>query len=100
MALLVAMLALLVQYGSNVTLVHARKWFNGESCVNDGNVGSNSSTVAAIVQQWLQCLMIVEFVAVIPVVAAFEVVTRVEVVSMGGNGGRSSCVCNAGRVSW
>ena len=68
--------------------------------MNDGNVGSNSSTVAAIVQQWLQCLMIVEFVAVIPVVAAFEVVTRMEVVSMGGNGGRSSCVCNAGRVSW
>ena len=23
-------------------------WLNGESCVNDGNVGSNSSTVAAM----------------------------------------------------
>ena len=44
--------------------------------------------------------MIVEFVAVVPVVAVFEAVTLVEVVSMGRNGGRSSCVCNGGRVSW
>ena len=43
---LVANLALIVQYGNNVILVHARKWFNGERCMNDGNVGSNSSTVA------------------------------------------------------
>ena len=37
-----------MKYGNNVTLVHARKWLNGESCVNDGNVGSNSSTVAVM----------------------------------------------------
>ena len=48
MVLLVANLALFVQYGNNVILVHARKWFNGECCVNGGNVGSNSSTVAVM----------------------------------------------------
>ena len=48
MVVLVVNLALFVQYSNSVILVHARKWFNGESCLNDGNVGSNSSTVAAI----------------------------------------------------
>ena len=45
---LVAKLAWFVLNGCNVTLVHATKEFNGESCVNVGNVGSNSSTVAAM----------------------------------------------------
>ena len=63
MVVLWANLALFVQYGYNVTLVHARKWFNGESFMYDGNVGSHSSKVAAIVQKWQQCQMIVEFVA-------------------------------------
>ncbi len=36
-------MALFVQCGNNVTLVRARKWFNGESCMIDGNVGSHSS---------------------------------------------------------
>ena len=62
MVVLLANLALFVQYGNNVTLVHARKWFNGESCMNDDNIGSHSSKVAAIVQKWQQCQMIVEFV--------------------------------------
>ena len=48
MVVLVANLALFVQCGNNVTLVHARMWLNGESCVTNGNVGSNSSTVAAM----------------------------------------------------
>ncbi len=63
MVVLVANLTLFVQYGYNVRLVHARKWFNGESCMNDGDVGSHSSKVAAIVQKWQQCQMMVEFVA-------------------------------------
>ena len=44
--------------------------------------------------------MTVELEAVVSVVAVVEVVTLVEVVSMIGNGGRSSCVCNGGRVLW
>ncbi len=47
MLVLVANLAFFVQYGNNVTLVNARKWFNSESCMNDGNVGSH-------VQKWQQ----------------------------------------------
>ena len=63
MVVLLANLALCVQYGNNVTLVYARKRFNGESCMNECNVGSHSSKVAAIVQKWQQFQMIVEFVA-------------------------------------
>ena len=48
MVLLVANLALFVQYGNNVILVLPRKWFKGECCMNDGNVGSNSSTLAVM----------------------------------------------------
>ena len=51
MVVLLANCALFVQYGNNVTLLHARKWFNGESCMNDGIVGSLSSKMAAIVQK-------------------------------------------------
>ena len=70
-----ANLALFVQCGNNVTLVHARMWLNGESCVNDGKTGSNSSTVAAMSDDSgvLGCR---------PVVAVVEVVTLEEVVSM------------------